>query len=210
MQARLRQAALDAGVTMIAPETSLSRPLIRKFGNDVTIEPFVVIGPGVLDRRRRGDPFVFPTSCRHRSARRRRSRPYAAVAAGHLARRGAPESATSSRPRRQRCRRASRSSSQLYRRCAYRRQSNIGAVTITCNYDGLTSTATTIGSGAFVGSNSSLWRRENRSGAYVGSGSVITKDVPYDALRGAQSADQPRGRCKRYREINQGQASEGR
>src|SRR5258707_4901439 len=46
MQARLRQAALDAGVTMVAPET-VYLAADTKFGSDVTIEPFVVIGPGV-------------------------------------------------------------------------------------------------------------------------------------------------------------------
>ena len=46
MQSRLRQAALDAGVTMIAPET-VYLAADTKFGKDVTIEPFVVIGPGV-------------------------------------------------------------------------------------------------------------------------------------------------------------------
>jgi bifunctional UDP-N-acetylglucosamine pyrophosphorylase/glucosamine-1-phosphate N-acetyltransferase len=46
MQARLRQAALDAGVTMIAPDT-VYLAADTKFGKDVTIEPFVVIGPGV-------------------------------------------------------------------------------------------------------------------------------------------------------------------
>ena len=46
MQARLRKAALDAGVTMIAPET-VYLAADTKFGKDVTIEPFVVIGPGV-------------------------------------------------------------------------------------------------------------------------------------------------------------------
>src|SRR3981081_1153602 len=46
MQARLRKAALDAGVTLVAPET-VYLAADTKFGNDVTIEPFVVIGPGV-------------------------------------------------------------------------------------------------------------------------------------------------------------------
>src|SRR6202171_1051740 len=46
MQARLRKAALDAGVTMIAPET-VFLAADTSFGSDVTIEPFVVIGPGV-------------------------------------------------------------------------------------------------------------------------------------------------------------------
>ena len=46
MQTRLRKAALDAGVTMIAPET-VYLAADTTFGSDVTIEPFVVIGPGV-------------------------------------------------------------------------------------------------------------------------------------------------------------------
>src|SRR5882757_3380589 len=46
MQARLRKAALDAGVTMIAPDT-VFLAADTSFGSDVTIEPFVVIGPGV-------------------------------------------------------------------------------------------------------------------------------------------------------------------
>jgi bifunctional UDP-N-acetylglucosamine pyrophosphorylase/glucosamine-1-phosphate N-acetyltransferase len=46
MQARLRKAALEAGVTMVAPET-VYLAADTTFGNDVTIEPFVVIGPGV-------------------------------------------------------------------------------------------------------------------------------------------------------------------
>ena len=60
---------------------------------------------------------------------------------------------------------------------------NIGAGTITCNYDGFSKFKTIIGAGAFVGSNSSLVAPVTISkGAYIGSGSVITKDVPNDAL----------------------------
>src|SRR5262249_41105680 len=46
MQQRLRKAALDAGVTMVAPET-VFLSADTKFAQDVTIEPFVVFGPGV-------------------------------------------------------------------------------------------------------------------------------------------------------------------
>ena len=60
---------------------------------------------------------------------------------------------------------------------------NIGAGTITCNYDGAKKHATRIGDGAFVGSNSTLVAPiEIGSGAYLGAGSVITKAVPPDAL----------------------------
>jgi len=60
---------------------------------------------------------------------------------------------------------------------------NIGAGTITCNYDGVHKYATTIGDGAFVGSNSTLVAPiVIGPGAYLGAGSVITKTVPPDAL----------------------------
>ncbi|MGL4974523.1 MAG: bifunctional UDP-N-acetylglucosamine diphosphorylase/glucosamine-1-phosphate N-acetyltransferase GlmU [Bosea sp. (in: a-proteobacteria)] len=60
---------------------------------------------------------------------------------------------------------------------------NIGAGTITCNYDGYFKYKTIIGEGAFVGSNSSLVAPVTiGSGAYVGSGSVVTKDVAPGAL----------------------------
>ncbi|HKB78448.1 MAG TPA: bifunctional UDP-N-acetylglucosamine diphosphorylase/glucosamine-1-phosphate N-acetyltransferase GlmU, partial [Thermoanaerobaculia bacterium] len=60
---------------------------------------------------------------------------------------------------------------------------NIGAGTITCNYDGLHKHQTTIEDGAFIGSDTQLVApvRVGR-GAYVGAGSTITKDVPPDAL----------------------------
>ena len=61
---------------------------------------------------------------------------------------------------------------------------NIGAGTITCNYDGFGKYRTEIGPGAFIGSNSSLVAPCARSarGAFVGSGSVITDNVPGEAL----------------------------
>jgi len=60
---------------------------------------------------------------------------------------------------------------------------NIGAGTITCNYDGVAKHATKIGDGAFVGSNSTLVAPiQIGEGAYLGAGSVITEPVPPDAL----------------------------
>ena len=60
---------------------------------------------------------------------------------------------------------------------------NIGAGTITCNYDGVAKHQTTIGDGAFIGTNSSLVAPLTiGEGAYVGAGSTITKDVPPGAL----------------------------
>ena len=62
-------------------------------------------------------------------------------------------------------------------------RTNIGAGTITCNYDGAKKHPTRIGEGAFVGSNSTLVAPlEIGDGAYLGAGSVITETVPADAL----------------------------
>ena len=62
-------------------------------------------------------------------------------------------------------------------------RTNIGAGTITCNYDGEKKHRTTIGPGAFIGSNSTLVAPiEIGAGSYIAAGSVITDEVPADAL----------------------------
>ena len=62
-------------------------------------------------------------------------------------------------------------------------ESNIGAGTITCNYDGTNKHQTIIGSRSFIGTNSSLVAPLNvGSNVYIGAGSVITKDVEDNAL----------------------------
>ena len=62
-------------------------------------------------------------------------------------------------------------------------RANIGAGTITCNYDGFGKYRTVIGAGAFIGSNSALVAPVSiGEGAIVGAGSVITRDVEADSL----------------------------
>jgi bifunctional UDP-N-acetylglucosamine pyrophosphorylase/glucosamine-1-phosphate N-acetyltransferase len=62
-------------------------------------------------------------------------------------------------------------------------KTNIGAGTITCNYDGVNKDKTIIGDNAFIGSNASLVAPVRiGNGAYTASGSVITEDVPDGAL----------------------------
>ena len=80
---------------------------------------------------------------------------------------------------------------------------NLGAGTITCNYDGFSKHKTEIGAGAFVGTNSSLVAPVKiGNGAYIGSGSVITKDVPDDALAVERSPQTIReGGAARFREM---------
>ena len=86
-------------------------------------------------------------------------------------------------------------------------EANIGAGTITCNYDGYGKHRTVIGANAFIGSNASLVAPVTiGDGAYVGSGSVITKDVePGDlaVARGRQAVI--KGWAARFRKAHEGQ-----
>jgi bifunctional UDP-N-acetylglucosamine pyrophosphorylase/glucosamine-1-phosphate N-acetyltransferase len=74
--------------------------------------------------------------------------------------------------------------------------SNFGAGAIVCNYDGVAKHRTDIGKGAFIGSNAALVAPVRiGDGAYVATGSVITHDVPADALaiaRGRQVVKEDR------------------
>src|SRR5579862_243384 len=84
------------------------------------------------------------------------------------------------------------------------RNSNIGAGTITCNYDGFAKYPTTIGEGVFIGSDTALVApvRVGR-GAYAAAGSTITENVPADALaiaRGRQ-ANKPGWAAARRKEL---------
>jgi len=87
---------------------------------------------------------------------------------------------------------------------------NVGAGTITCNYDGQRKHLTEIGQGAFIGSNSALVAPVSiGERAYVGSGSVITDDVPADALaiaRGRQVIKEDRSPARRVPEPDEGES----
>ena len=78
---------------------------------------------------------------------------------------------------------------------------NVGAGTITCNYDGFFKYNTVIGAGAFIGSNSALVAPvEIGAGAIVGAGSVVTQNVEADALAVARGAQQTKpGWAARFR-----------
>jgi bifunctional UDP-N-acetylglucosamine pyrophosphorylase / glucosamine-1-phosphate N-acetyltransferase len=82
---------------------------------------------------------------------------------------------------------------------------NIGAGTITCNYDGVNKNPTTIGKRVFIGSDTALVAPVHiGDGAYVGAGSVITKNVPPDALglaRG-QQVNKPGWAAARRRQLS--------
>jgi bifunctional UDP-N-acetylglucosamine pyrophosphorylase/glucosamine-1-phosphate N-acetyltransferase len=82
-------------------------------------------------------------------------------------------------------------------------KANIGAGTITCNYDGVNKHPTTIGDGAFVGSNSTLVAPVTvGDNAYTAAGSVITHEVPADALAfGRARQTNKEGYAKQLREL---------
>ena len=83
--------------------------------------------------------------------------------------------------------------------------SNIGAGTITCNYDGYEKHLTDIGENVFVGSNTSLVAPVKiGAGANIAASSVITRDVPGDALALTRPELQIKvGWAKRYRQVKQ-------
>src|SRR6202521_5849069 len=210
MQARLRKAALEAGVTMIAPET-VFLAADTSFGSDVTIEPFVVIGPGVSI----ADGAVihsFSHIVQASIGKNASVGPYARLRPGTSLGEGVrignfveTKAATLEA--------GAKVNHLSYVGDAHVGEgANLGAGTITCNYDGFGKHKTTIGAGAFVGSNSSLVapvKIGNR--AYIGSGSVITRDVPDDAMALERSQQTNReGGAKRFREMKtRGKAPKG-
>src|ERR1700759_5309363 len=181
MQARLRKAAMDGGVTLIAPET-VYLAADTTFGKDVTIEPFVVIGPGVII----DDGAVihsFSHIVQASIGKRASVGPYARLRPGASLGDGARIGNFVE------TKAAILEAGVKVNHLSYigdaevGENSNIGAGTITCNYDGFSKHKTTIGKGAFVGTNSSLVAPVKiGAGAYIGSGSVITRDVPDDAM----------------------------
>jgi bifunctional UDP-N-acetylglucosamine pyrophosphorylase / glucosamine-1-phosphate N-acetyltransferase len=204
MQARLRKAAMDAGVTLIAPET-VFLATDTKFGSDVTIEPFVVIGPGVTI----ADGAVihsFSHITQSSIGKKALVGPYARLRPGNSLGEGSKVGNFVE------MKAATLEAGVKVNHLSYigdahvGANSNIGAGTITCNYDGFSKHKTTIGAGAFVGTNSSLVAPVKiGAGAYIGSGSVITKDVPDNAMAVERSPQTNRENgATRYRELKTG------
>lgn len=200
MQSRLRRAAMTGGATLVAPETvflSADTQLAR----DVVVEPNVNFGPGVtveegarirsfshLEGATVGAGAIIGPFARLRPGavlekdvhignfvEVKAARLGAGAKANHLSYLGDAEIGP----------------------CT-----NIGAGTITCNYDGFNKFRTTIGEGAFIGSNTALVAPVTvGDGAYVATGSVVVSDVPAEALTIARAlqVDKP-GRAPALRE----------
>ncbi|HET6183917.1 MAG TPA: bifunctional UDP-N-acetylglucosamine diphosphorylase/glucosamine-1-phosphate N-acetyltransferase GlmU [Acetobacteraceae bacterium] len=204
MQGWLRAAAMDAGVTMTDP-ASVFLSADTELAADVTIGPNVVFGPGVrVGRGTQINPFSHLEGCtigedciigpfaRLRPGAELESQVHIGnfvelkatrmgrgAKANHLAYLGDSEVGGGS---------------------------NIGAGTITCNYDGFAKHRTRIGKGAFIGSNAALVAPVTvGDGAIVAAGSVITKDVEPDALAFARARQSvlPE-RAAMFREMNKG------
>jgi bifunctional UDP-N-acetylglucosamine pyrophosphorylase/glucosamine-1-phosphate N-acetyltransferase len=201
MQQKLREAAMAGGVTLIAPQT-VYLAADTKFGRDVVIEPFVVIGPGVSI----GDGAVVRSFSHLTEAvigAKATVGPYARLRPGavlgeevHVGNFVEVKATTLEA--------GAKANHLTYLGDTHvGAKANIGAGTITCNYDGFDKHRTVIGAGAFIGSNSSLVAPVTiAAGAYVGSGSVITKDVPADALAFERNEQVVKaGWAQRFREM---------
>ena len=202
-QARARTAAMDAGVTLIAPETVFFSH-DTQIANDVIVEPNVVFGPGVkietgavihafshlqgahLGENTSVGPYarLRPGAVLENGARIgnfvevKNAILHAGAKANHLSYIGDADIGE---------------------------MANIGAGTITCNYDGFFKHRTIIGDGAFIGSNTALVAPVTIGrGAFTGSGSVITSDVPDDALALSRVRQENRvGWAARFRQMMQ-------
>jgi len=198
-QAGRRAQAMADGVTLIAPET-IWFAHDTALGREVTVEPNVVFGPGVrvadgatirafshLEGASVGEGAIVGPYARLRPGAEIGARAHVGnfvevkkarlgedAKVNHLSYIGDAEVGA---------------------------RANIGAGTITCNYDGFAKHLTTIGEGAFIGSNSALVAPVRiGAGAIVGAGSSITRDVPDGALGVARGVQEVReGWASRFR-----------
>ncbi len=180
-QQRRRREAMLAGVTLVAPETVFFSH-DTEIGADTVVEPNVWFGPGV-----RIDPGASIHGFSHIEG--------ATVASGSEVgpfarlRPGADLKKRAKVGNFCEVKKATVEEGAKVNHLTYIGDArvgagaNIGAGTITCNYDGYSKFFTDIGENAFIGSNSSLVAPVSiGNGGYVASGSVITEDVPEDAL----------------------------
>ena len=185
-QTLMRDAAMKAGVSLKHPETVFfSYDTVLE--NDVTIEANVVFGPGVTVRR----GATIHAFCHLEGAdvgEDANIGPYARLRLGTKLSENT-KVGNFVETKKAIVGKGSKINHLSYVGDAELGQGvNVGAGTITCNYDGYNKHKTKIGDGAFVGSNSSLVAPVTiGEGAFLGSGGVVTKDVPKDALALARS-----------------------
>ncbi|MGF1462639.1 MAG: bifunctional UDP-N-acetylglucosamine diphosphorylase/glucosamine-1-phosphate N-acetyltransferase GlmU [Maricaulaceae bacterium] len=185
-QARARAAALEAGVTLIAPETTFFA-YDTVLSPDVVVEPHVVFGPGVrVEAGAQIRAFSHLEGCQ--VAAGASVGPYARLRPGAEIGEDAKVGNFVEIKKARLGTGAKASHLSYIGDATVGSGANIGAGTITCNYDGFQKHRTEIGANAFVGSNTSLVAPvQIGAGAYVGSGSVVTKTVEADELAVARA-----------------------
>ncbi|MBA3668800.1 MAG: bifunctional UDP-N-acetylglucosamine diphosphorylase/glucosamine-1-phosphate N-acetyltransferase GlmU [Sphingomonas sp.] len=198
-QRRRREQILDEGATLIDPE-SVWFAFDTKLGRDVTVEPHVVFGPGVR---------VADRATIHAFSHIEGATIGAGASIGPFARiRPGTELAENTKVGNfVELKKAQVAAGAKVNHLSYigdtkiGAKANIGAGTITCNYDGFGKYPTVIGEGAFIGSNSALVAPVTiGAGAIVGAGSVITQDVAAESLAVERSEQRGiAGWAKRFR-----------
>ena len=177
----LRAKAIDKGINLIAPET-IYLSSDTKFGKNVTIEPFVVIGSKV----KIGDNSLIKSFTHIEGAKIEKNviiGPYSRIRPGTVLKMNTKignfvETKKSSIDKNSKVNHLSYIGDTIIGK-----NTNIGAGTITCNYDGRKKYKTKISKNVFVGSNSSLVAPVKlEAGSVIGAGSVITKNVKKNSL----------------------------
>jgi bifunctional UDP-N-acetylglucosamine pyrophosphorylase/glucosamine-1-phosphate N-acetyltransferase len=207
-QRRRREQVLDEGATLIDPE-SVWFAYDTKLGRDVTVEPHVVFGPGVT---------VADGATIHAFSHIEGAAIGAKASIGPFARlrpgtRLAEDTKVGNFVE---LKKAEVGKGAKVNHLSYvgdasvGAKANIGAGTITCNYDGFGKYRTKIGAGAFIGSNTALVAPVSvGDGAIVGAGSVITRNVEADSLALERSEQKGiAGWARRFRERMSRKAAE--
>ena len=194
-QELLRNKALEKGVNLIAPETIfLSND--TTFGKNITVEPYVVFGPKV----KIGDNSYIKSFTHVEGAKIEKNvivGPYARLRPGTILKSNTKignfvETKNSNISKNSKVNHLS-----YIGDTTIGKNSNIGAGTITCNYDGVKKSKTKISDNVFVGSNSSLVAPiKIDKDSIIGAGSVITKNVKKKSLAIARS---PQIEIKNYK-----------
>jgi bifunctional UDP-N-acetylglucosamine pyrophosphorylase/glucosamine-1-phosphate N-acetyltransferase len=204
LQDSLRLAAMAAGATLVAPET-VFLAFDTQLAPDVVVHPHVVFGPGVaVEEGAEIRSFSHLEACT--------VGPGAVVGPFARLRPGAVLGADSHVGNFVELKNTTLGEGAKANHLSYLgdavvgARANIGAGTITCNYDGISKHRTEIGADAFIGSNTALVAPVRvGDGAIVGAGSTITRDVPEDAVavaRGEQGVRQ--GAARRFRDKRRG------
>ena len=181
LQDRLRARAMEGGATLIDP-ASVWLSFDTRLGCDVVIGPHVVFGPGVEV----ADGVVIRSFCDLEGARIEAGAeigPFARLRPGSII---GPKAKVGNFVETKNTTLAAGAKANHLTYLGDTRvgeKTNVGAGTITCNYDGFGKYRTEIGAGAFIGSNSALVAPVTvGDGAIIAAGSVITQDVAADAL----------------------------